>query len=531
MRAFIDKTWAQFREYLGKMSKGSKIRLAILSVLVVTLAIVVVAMLSRTTYVTMYNAQDQAEAGRIVAALREMGVNPREEGTRILVPEGRVSELQNTLSAQGLLGSVGLDLSIMGGAAGFAVTDAHARQLYDAQLQENIRVGIMQSPRIQNAIIVVSTGETSPFRIQSGVRAPHASIMLEIRGGGKLSQQEAQTIAEYVKGSVPGIEYEDIKIIDTYFNHYKVGDEAMDFDDLVSSRIALQNLLAEQIQAQAEQLLTPIFGMSNLEITPTVRLNFDRVVTESVEFSPPVAGELDGIARSSHDLWEASRTDAAAEGVPGTDPNGMGTVEYPYGTLDDGELYERMVRERNYEINQTTEVIERAQGVLEFLSIAVTINEAAVEEDYTDQVTNLLTRGFGIATANIAVERMPFEYIDTTASEMKAEMEARAERDRQQQLIQNIVKWAVILLLGIMVLLLVRTIVRAVKPPPEPEPLLVGAGIDYMADDDDYEITDVSDYEEVELQTKSTGLEQIERFIDKDPGAVAQLLRNWLSDE
>jgi flagellar biosynthesis/type III secretory pathway M-ring protein FliF/YscJ len=39
------------------------------------------------------------------------------------------------------------------------------------------------------------------------------------------------------------------------------------------------------------------------------------------------------------------------------------------------------------------------------------------------------------------------------------------------------------------------------------------------------------DYDEVELSTKSVGLEQIERFIDKDAGAVAQLLRNWLTDD
>ena len=531
MRAFIDKTWAQLKEYLGKMSRGSRIRLAILSVLVVALAIVVATLLGHTNYVTMYTAQDQAEAGNIVAALREMGVNPREEGTRILVPEDRVSELRNSLAAQGVLGPTGLDLSIMQDAAGFAVTDAHAKRLYDAQLQEYIRVAIVSSPRIQNAIVVVSSGETSPFRIQSGVRAPHASVMLEVRGGGALSNQEAQTIAEYVMGAVPGIAYENIRIIDTYFNHYKVGDVVVDFDEVMNSRIALQNLLAEQIQAQAEQLLTPIFGMSNLRVNPTVRLNFDKIVTESVEFAPPVAGELDGIARSSHDLWEASRNEEAAGGVPGTDTNGMGTVEYPYGTLEDGALYERMVRERNYELNQTTEVIERAQGILEFLSIAVTINEAAVEEDYTEQVTNLLTRGFGIAPSNVAIERMPFEYIDTTDEDMLAEMNARAERERQQQLLQDIIMWAVILLLGIMFLLLVRTIVRAVKPPPEPEPVLVGAGIDYMVDEDELEVTDVSDFEEVELQTKSTGLEQIERFIDKDPGAVAQLLRNWLSDE
>ena len=110
-----------------------------------------------------------------------------------------------------------------------------------------------------------------------------------------------------------------------------------------------------------------------------------------------------------------------------------------------------------------------------------------------------------------------------------------------------IVMWSVILLLGLAFMMLIRTIVRTIKPPPEPEPVLADGsyGIDYIVDDDADDIddvddvdvdvddiTDVTQYEEVELQqTKSSGLEQIEKFIDKDPAAVAQLLRNWLTEE
>jgi len=532
MRAFLDRMWAQLREYMSKMSRGSRIRLAVLSVLVIALAIVAVSLFSRTTYATLMTAQDQAEVGNIQAALREMGVPFRNDGLRILVPEDRVLELRGDLAAQGLLGPGSPDLSIGQGAAGFAVTDAHARWLYAAQRAEDIRVAILSSPRIQSAYVVVNPGETSPFRIQSGVRAASASVMVTVRGGGTLSAQEAQTIAEHVKASVPGIEYENISITDTFLNHYKVGDAAIDIGTTMETHIALREMLSGQIQAQVEQLLTPIFGISNVEVTPRVELNFDKVVRESVEFAPPIAGELDGIARSSSDLWEASRKDSAASGVPGTDSNAMGTVEYPYGTLADGELYERRVIERNYEINETREVIEKAEGAIEFLSIAVVINEEAVEEDYTEQVRNLITRGLGVATANVSVERMPFKYKDTSAEDAIAAIEAHEALMRRQELIRTIIMWSVVLLLGVMLLLLVRTIVRAVKPPPEPEPILVGAGIDYIAGDEEaYDVTAVDEYEDVELQKKSTGLEQIERFIDKDPAAVAQLLRNWLSDE
>lgn len=528
MKASIDNMWANLKEYLSKMPKSSRIKLAVLVILIIVLAIVAVTMLSRTNWVTIYTAQDQIEAGNIVISLRDQGIPVRNEGLRIQVPEERAQELRVTLAAQGVLGPAGLDLSIMQGASGFAVTGEHARKLYDYQTAEIIRVGITASPRILNAIVIINSGEASPFRIATGARAATASIMLSVQGGARLTNQEAQTIAEWVKAAVPGIEYENISIADDRLNYYKVGDEEMEFDSVMHTRRMLENQLAVQIQSQVEQLLSPIFGMQNIEVLPRVTLNWDRVVRETIEFAPPIAGETEGIARSAHDLWERARRMDLAAGIPGTDENAMGTVEYPFGDPDNNEIYERTVSERNYEINQTTEVIERAQGSLEFLSIAVTINEDAVEEDYTEQVVTLITRGLGVDTRNVAVERMPFEHIDTSEQDwLEALAAARAQQERQD-LIEQIIKWAVILLLGILFLLLIRMIVKTVKPPPEPEPLLVGAGIDYIADSD---FEDVTDFEEVELQTKSTGLEQIERFIDKDPAAVAQLLRNWLSDE
>jgi len=533
MKAYVDNTWAQLKEYLSKMSKGSKIRLAILAVLVIALAIIAAVLLSQTNYVVMYTAQDLVEAGTVADALRDMNVPHVVEGTRILVPEERVSELRAELSMQGVLGPRGLDQTIMDGAAGFAVTDAHARRLYDTQLQDWIRVQITRAQRIEDAIVIVHTGETSPFRAQRGVRPATASVVLTVRGGGRLSRPEAQTIAQIVRAAIPGIQLENITIADENLHYYPIGDAAEDIGTEMTARIVLKDMLEGQLQAQVEQILSPVFGINHLEVTPTVRLNFDRVVTESVRFDPPIAGELGGIARTSHDLWEVHRRDAEAAGIPGTDSNAMGTVEYPYGDLENGLVYETRITERNWEINETREHIVRAQGTIEHLSIAVLLDLNAVEEDYREEIAELVSVGLGINANNVIVQRLPFNNIDDTAEQMRAEMRAREEEARRMELIRMIIMWSVIFLLGLMLILLIRSIFRALNPPPEPEPALAGiGGIDYMAADD-YDITDVSEYEEeeIEIKTKPTGLEQIEKFIDKDPVAVAQLLRNWLSDE
>ncbi|MCL2391138.1 MAG: hypothetical protein FWC66_00850 [Oscillospiraceae bacterium] len=541
MREQIDKMWTQLKGYFSKMSKANKVRLAILSAIIIILAIVAVSMISHTHFVLLIVAQDYAEAGQVQTAIREIGVPMQIDGLRIFVPEERASELRATLSLQGVIGPGTRDLGIMSRAEGFAVTDAHARELYDHQLSEDIRMAILQSPRIQNAIVIVRQGETSPFRAAHGVRAPHAAIMLTIRGGERLSNMEAQAIADYIRGAVPGIGFENIHITDSNFNSYRVGEQlTIDAESEMAMRITIQNVLTEQIRTTAEQMLMPIFGVKNIRITPYVSLNWDRVAQEVVEFAPPVAGELQGMFRSALSTWEAARGDDLAMGIPGTDSNELGAAEYPFGTLEDGALYERRVSERNYELNQTTTVIERAQGSVESVSIAVLLNSEAIEGDFATEVANLVSFGFGIPAARVTVQSVPFGYVDTALEEMYEQWQALQAQQRTRELISTIIQYVLIVLIGVMVLLLVRIIVRAIKPP-EPEPLLaVASGLEYIVDDEEDDndsddeiqpIEDVVEYDDFKLQTKTVGLEQIERFIDKDPAAVAQLLRNWLTDE
>ena len=539
MKALIDKLWGQLKEYLSKMSRVNKIRLAVLFAVIVILAIVAATLLSRTTFAPLHTATDDAELGRVHMALREMGVPVQIEGRRILVPEQRVAELRGTLAAEGIVGISGPNLDILGLASGFAVTDAHATELYNRQMSEEIRMAILMSPRIVNATVIANRGETSAFRAATGVRAPHASVMLWVAGGDRLTSTEVNAIAGLVRAAVPGITYDNIFITDNNLNTYVIGDALhIDAESEMASRLTIQNVMADQFRRAVEEMLAPVFGLNNIRVTPSLRLNWDRVAQEMTEFSPPVPGELEGMARSIHQTWEAARADATAVGIPGTDSNelGSGMPTYPFGTLEDGETYERRIYERNNEINETRTIIERAQGGIESLAISVLLNSEAITGDFEEEVAELVAMASGISVTNIMVHSLPFAYVDTSLADMYADWEAWQEQERARALIQVIIQYAVILLLGIMVLLLVRTIVKSLKPQPEPEPILVGAGtIDYIADDDyDEELLpsdEVVSYEDVDLVTKAPGLEQIERFIDKDPAAVAQLLRNWLTDE
>ena len=531
MRETADRMLTSFREWFAAMPRGRKIQLGIISAVVIVLSIIIVSILTRTEWVRL-PLTDPNTAPQVYSALFEMGVPRKVEDGYIMIPKDRLGDVQMQLRDQGLLGSTTFSDDILAGASGFGITDQHARILYDRQRGEEIATTLMQSARIQNALVIVNSGERSPFRIHSNARSATASIFLTLSGGGMLTRLEAQAIGEHVKSSIPGIEYQDISIIDQDINYYPVGEVIETLDETIGYRNAQQTWLMEQIQSQLVQLLTPVYGRNNFTVQPNVRLNWDKTVTESVEFAPPVAGELEGMLRSHEELFERARRWQDAEGIPGTDSNAMGTTQYPYGDWDTWDDYMKSMSSKNYEMNEIRQRIEHEEGSIAYLSVAVVINGdmEGVDQEYTEEVRDLVAKTVGTSTANISVQHIPFSSIDTTLADIFAAMEAQEAAERNREILEMIVMYAVILLLGVMLLLLGRTIVKAVRPPPEPEPVLIAAGpdgIDFMVDDD----LEIKEYEDVDLNAKSAGLEQIERFIDKDSASVAQLLRNWLSDE
>ena len=535
MRETINRMLAGIREYLAKMPKKNKIQMVVLALFVIVLAIVVVSLLTRTKWVLLPNTGDAVSTSHIYAALDEMNVPTDVRGNLIYVPEKMLGDVQMRLRERNLLGTPGFNFELFEGSAGFGVSSDYARKSFDYQVGDHLATVLMQSPRIQSALVMVTSAESSPFRVQPNVKRASASVNLVLAGGGTLTQPEVQGIADIVKTAIPGIEYEDIAIVDNELRSYRVGDETQDFDTIYNQRVGYQNRLIEQVKMQAEQLISPIYGMSNIRIQPTIRLNFDDIAINKVEFFPPIPGETEGIVRSLERIFEISRDMRNAEGIPGTDTNGLGSTEYPWGSYDDSSLYRRDVEKLNYDINETRTSINVAQGKIDEFSISVLINSdteaTGIDEDFTTELRDLVAKAVGVAPGNISIQHIHFGHVDTTFADMLAAREAEAARARMDRIIEQILMYGTIILLAVMVIMLVRTVLRTFRPPPEPEEVLVAAGAGGMdiiiGDEDGID----KEFEEVDIKTKSAGLEQIERFIDKDASVVAQLLRNWLSDE
>ena len=541
MKTFMSSILGQLKEFFAKMSRKDKTRLAILALVVIVLAVATTVILGRTKYTELYRNLNAGEAGAILGALDEMGVPSKAEGDgTILVPEEMASELRMKLSAAGYTAAAP-DMTILENANGFGVTDTQSREYVRRQLEWDIARNILKSQKIQDCSVKLVIPDNSSYSFTANKIDASAAVTLTIRGGAQLTQGEAAAIAEIVMASVPGLALDNVRIVDSNWNLYDVGSGAVNVGVDINSQFALEEQAKRQLERQLTYLLAPMFGDGSFSISIGLTLNFDDVLSESIELSPPVPGELDGMAVSMMELYENSRVEGAAEGAPGTDTNGMGsdTPGYPYGELQDGELYNKVLREFNYDMNRLTTQIDKAKGTIKTLSVAIAIDDKAAAGEYSEEVRDLVAKAIGVEDGNISVQRVPFIEHEQ-AEDMSGASYAKLVN--QREILGKIIMWGVILLLGLAVISLIKLIVKSIMVVSQPQVALAGGmgGIDYLADDDDdgegdgdtrARFGDPDEYPEIELRGKPGNVEQLEKFIDKDPRAVAQLLRNWLSEE
>lgn len=531
MRKLLDSISKALKSFFEKLTKKEKIRLAVLAAVIIVLSIIIATVLGRTQYGVLYTGLGEADAGNILSALEGMGVDTKTQGSgTILVPEERISELRMRLSAEGYQ-SGDFDYSIFQNASGFGTTDLEKQTYLQFQLQANLRDYIMKMEKIEDCAVLVNLPKESSYVLSSNSEPASASIYIKVKGGGTLASSEANAIAETVSKAIPGLKTENIRIVDSKMHLYTIGELDLSNSSAgMTQQFELENQFEEQLELQVQNLLTPVYGAGSLEAAASVTLNFDDEVVESVEFSPPIEGETDGIIVSMSELYENSRTVTDAEGTVGTDSNGVGTVEYPYGTLGEDELYSKVLKEANYEINQTTTQIQRAKGTIRDLSIAILIDSEAIAEDYTENVRSLVSKAIGVSEAYISVERLPFQLTDSEFDAQLAEQNAYIKSVQFKETLNVVLKYAVILALILLAFIFIMSVAKmAMGGRKEETVLATGGSVDYMADEDVTQ--EVSQYKDVDLNIKSDGVLQLEKFIEKDPAAVAQLLRNWLSDD
>ena len=536
MKELFGKVREKLTGWWERTEKKDRARFFLITGVCLVVIIVAVVMLSRTQYAVLVRDMDPGEAGEVMTLLESLGVKVKTEGSgTILVPEDQVDRLRMDLAAQGYPKS-GYTYATLAKGAGFGATDAEKRIYERLDLQERLSTTLCRfAPDIVlDARVEIAEQNMSTAILRNDVMPTTASVVLTLASN--LSDDQIAAVENLVAASVPGLKPENVYITDQTLrrlNHVPLTNLAG-----VSTDYEKTAAVRDDLVRSVQQLLIPIFGADNVKVSGRVVLDFDERSTESVTFSPVVDDQ--GIDISLRTITEKARGSTDAGNV-GIDANGAAPI-YPEttGGLSD---YTNITQEINREVNETRENVTQARGKITDLSFAIAVNSdnLSAENSSAGAVRNLVAAAVGLSPDEYDRISVEFTKFDGVAAPQAMQQAAADARGAEQWI--NLAKTlGLYLLIAVCVLLIAGRFFKLFAKKPEKDEELEAAAMDVLDKAETEDVEDDAEYgnlvklatepggEEITV-TKSDSRQRVEDFIDKNPDAVANLLRNWLSEE
>lgn len=513
----------QLNKFWSNLEKSKKRNIIILSSLILLAIVIASILLSREDYVVLYSGLDEKEAAEVFTKLEELGAKPKLDGTStILVPEDKEPQIRMQMAMEGYPKS-GFNYDIYLQTSSFGQTDDEMRKRWIIQLQERLGESIRCLNGVQDAVVTIAMPEKDVFVLKDNETPVTASVIVLPEVGYEISYEQAKSIEQLVAKSVPGLDPENISIIDNEMNI--LNDQSRDESKLATDEFELENQLENKLKKRVENLLEPVFGRGAVKAAVDVKLDFYTKVTESVRFEPVLDDEGTGIIVSQETLRERVNN-AYSGGVPGTETN-TETTEYAYadGENSSSQRHEERI---NYEINEIKERIEEENGNVQDLSIAVVIDSNklySTDFQTIEQVRELVAMAIGTDIEKVSVQSWEFdrEFQDDLEEELEKRGRVGEGLLDSNVILAVIITSAVMLLIGLIVIMRIRRKVRLAKAIEQPI-----EDVTVIKEEDEpleLDLTFLQEQKQDELKR------QLDKFAAEQPEAVAQLLRNWLTED
>lgn len=349
----------------------------------------------------LFRGMEANASGDIVAALDQMAVPHEVRGNAIYVPADQRDRLRVELAAEGLVkdGSVGYEL--LDGMSGFGTTREMFQTAVKRAIEGELQRTIEAMPDIRHARVMIAMSERQPFRRE---QQPATASVSVVSTGGRLDQSAARGIRFLVALAVPGLEPDQVGVID--MEHGVVlapGDaQAGQASDEREERIAA--VLRQRLEA----LLVNNVGPGNFTVQVTVETTREaRTISERIidpDSQAPTSSETMQVTESSTtpsaNVTVASNLpdgDAAGGGAQGQSDRSTAreAVSFTYSTTEREEVVEpgairklgvAIVLDEHEEVGPDGEIVrtprtrEELQVIEELVKAAIAFDEARGDE-------------------------------------------------------------------------------------------------------------------------------------------------------
>lgn len=510
-------------EFFGKLGKKTKILVIAGLIAIVTVAIILAVVLNQKDYVVLFSGVTDEEATQIVGKLQESGVQYQYKGDgTIMVEESVADQTRANLAYEGYPKS-GFTYDVFTTNAGGMTTDTEKQtyKLYELQNRIGATIGLFDG--VKDAKVTIALKEDKKYALEGsdGEDTSSASVVVTMEDGGSPSDKQAAAIQRLVAKSVPEMQLENVAVFDG--NGLDVSVETEDGNSTSGDTAQeIAQLIEDQISRKVINVLGPFYGADNIRVSAKGKVNMERVVRETTTYETPEKIDEDdkrGIISKESSSEESSTGGGTTGGVAGSETN-ADVSEYTNTTGEAGSTYRSQSIVRDYLVNQIKEQGELDPGVLEDLTVSVSVNGNTLGNLTETEALSLVANATGIAQADqeekITIVAAPFY--------KEGEAPTKASSALMKYLPAAGGGLALLLLLGLLLLLFLR---KRRRKNAEEEELVEEEFMPVIeeeeAPEENLEILNLEGEKSRELR------EMVRAFASENPELSAQQLKNWLN--
>lgn len=521
LQAFFKNLADRFQE----LSQGKKVAALALLAAAIGSTFVMTFWFQTPDFQLLYANLSEKDAAKVVDQLKGLKI-PYElanEGHTVRVPANKVHEIRLQLASMGLPegSEIGLELFQE---SSLGMTDFVQKLNYQRALQGELIRTIKALDAVDQARVHLVIPKENLF-VKEKPRGK-ASVMLKIKTGKSLSQEQIQGIVHLVSSSVEGISPGDVVVVDLKGNLLSGEHDGTEKTVAVASNLKLQTKVEKDMENKILKMLEDALGTGKVIARVSAELNFEKVDRTEEIYDPDSQ-----VVRSEQRVAESTVGAVPPGGVAGVEsllPSG----EAAKGAGGTAAKKDRENQTLNYEINKVIRHVEKPVGEIKKLSVGVLIdgvmtgNPPAYKPRTPEEIATYLeivknAIGYDEKRGDqIKVENVQFDRTDLI------EQEQKIKQNEQIDLGLQVAKYV----LGIIFMLLfftriIRPMINWMTTTAEVVPEMAMLPTAMEAE------TEATAVEAKKLGTQSQQIRQsVGDFVSSDPKYAASILRKWMKE-
>ena len=529
---FLKGLPAKLLEFWNKYTgKQKTIIISVLAAVIFTL-VALIWLSTRTNYVTLATFESTADAAAARGYLDDSDTKFKyrlsSDALTISVDEKQISEARLVLGQNGVTETAQEDYTWLFDNS-FTTTDSERQLKAKITLQNTMAMDIQSMDGIRSAAVRITLPDTRTSLLDTDKEAS-ASIMLTTTED--LAPERVEGIASYVANSLGNRNTDNIRIVD------QTGQLLFEGGDSSGGSLTSNNKIRNEVISSIENNIRSLLVSSlwdDAQVMANLDIQLDETLIERTEFDTFQDGQNG--PRSSYYMYNAENVDGTG-GVVGTDANDGDITSYDIPDAAYGNSQIQVIKE-DYETDKTVTTTRRAIGAVNPSNSSVSIILTQyVEYDEVDMKERGLLEGMTFAEFQAQNgDRIPIEVDESMYDIVSNATGIRSNsitivayqvplfypKESSGMAVSNILQ---IILAVLIAALLIFVVMKGMRPAEvtELEPELSVETLLATTKDN-------QSLEDIEYNEKTATRQRIEKFVEENPEAVAQLLRNWLNDD